>query len=78
MRFATADVKPQGPAPLLGQHSEQILRDFGMDAAAIAALQDAGTVNKTSSRGYRGAAGSIQRGQPTAKNSAADTRPILH
>ena len=46
MRFATADVKPQGPAPLLGQHSEQILRDFGMDATAIAALQDAGTVNK--------------------------------
>jgi crotonobetainyl-CoA:carnitine CoA-transferase CaiB-like acyl-CoA transferase len=46
MRFATADVKPQGPAPLLGQHSEQILRDFGMDASAIAALQDAGTVNK--------------------------------
>ena len=37
MRFATADVKPQGPAPLLGQHSEQILRDFGMDAAACAA-----------------------------------------
>ena len=35
-----------GPCPLLGQRSEQILRDFGMDAAAIAALQDAGTVNK--------------------------------
>ena len=34
------------PCPLLGQHSEQVLRDFGMDAAAIAALQDAGTVNK--------------------------------
>jgi crotonobetainyl-CoA:carnitine CoA-transferase CaiB-like acyl-CoA transferase len=46
MRFSTADVKPQGPAPLLGQHSEQILRDFGLDASAIAALQDAGTVNK--------------------------------
>jgi len=46
MRFATADVKPQGPAPQIGQHSEKILRDFGLDENAIAALKDAGTVGQ--------------------------------
>jgi crotonobetainyl-CoA:carnitine CoA-transferase CaiB-like acyl-CoA transferase len=44
MRFATADVKPRGPAPLLGDNSEQVLRDFGMDNEAIAALKAAGTI----------------------------------
>ena len=44
MRFATADVKPRGPAPLLGENSEQVLRDFGMDDAAIADLKVAGTI----------------------------------
>ena len=47
MRFATADVKPQGPAPQIGQHSEQILRDFGMGDEAIAALKNAGTVGQS-------------------------------
>jgi len=46
MRFATADVKPQGPAPQIGEHSEQILRDFGIGDAAIAALKNAGTVGQ--------------------------------
>jgi crotonobetainyl-CoA:carnitine CoA-transferase CaiB-like acyl-CoA transferase len=44
MRFATADVKPRGPAPLLGDNSEQVLRDFGMDNEAIAVLKAAGTI----------------------------------
>ena len=47
MRFATADVKPQGPAPQIGEHSEQILRDFGMGDEAIAALKNAGTVGQS-------------------------------
>jgi len=46
MRFATADVKPQGPAPLIGEHSEQILRDFGLGDDAIDALKNAGTVGQ--------------------------------
>jgi len=46
MRFATADVKPQGPAPQIGEHSEQILRDFGIGDAAIAALKNAGIVEQ--------------------------------
>jgi crotonobetainyl-CoA:carnitine CoA-transferase CaiB-like acyl-CoA transferase len=46
MRFATADVKPQGPAPQIGEHSEKILRDFGLTNDTIAALQDAGTVGQ--------------------------------
>ena len=46
MRFATADVKPQGPAPQIGEHSEQILRDFEIGDAAIAALKNAGIVEQ--------------------------------
>ena len=46
MRFATADVKPQGPAPQIGEHSEQILQDFGIGDEAIAALKNAGTVGQ--------------------------------
>jgi crotonobetainyl-CoA:carnitine CoA-transferase CaiB-like acyl-CoA transferase len=46
MRFATADVKPQGPAPLIGEHSEQILRDFGLGDDTIDALKNAGTVGQ--------------------------------
>jgi crotonobetainyl-CoA:carnitine CoA-transferase CaiB-like acyl-CoA transferase len=44
MRFATADVKPQGPAPQLGEHTAKIMIDFGIDDAVIATLQEAGTV----------------------------------
>ncbi len=44
MRFATADVKPRGPAPLLGENSEQVLRDFGLEERDITKLKDAGTI----------------------------------
>ena len=46
MRFATADVKPRGPAPLIGEHSVQILRDFDLGDEAIDALKNAGTVRQ--------------------------------
>lgn len=42
-RFSDADVHPQGPAPLLGEHTEQVLRDvLGRDDADVAALRAAG------------------------------------
>ena len=46
MRFATADVKPQGPAPQIGEHSEQILQDFGLEDGAIDCAENAGTVGQ--------------------------------
>ena len=41
MRFATADVKPQGPAPLIGQHTDEILALSGFSEAEISALKEA-------------------------------------
>ena len=46
MRFATADVKPQGPSPLLGQHTQQVLEDAGFSADEIAGLRSQGIVNE--------------------------------
>ena len=34
----------QGPAPELGQHTEQVLLDLGYEWAAIEALRDGGTI----------------------------------
>jgi crotonobetainyl-CoA:carnitine CoA-transferase CaiB-like acyl-CoA transferase len=47
MRFATADVGPQGPAPAVGQHTRQILLDAGFDAAEIDALVERGSIGGT-------------------------------
>jgi crotonobetainyl-CoA:carnitine CoA-transferase CaiB-like acyl-CoA transferase len=44
MRFHTADVKPRGPAPTLGQHSRDVLGEAGFDAAEIERLIQAGVV----------------------------------
>jgi crotonobetainyl-CoA:carnitine CoA-transferase CaiB-like acyl-CoA transferase len=41
MRFATADVKPQGPAPSIGQHTDEILALSGFSEAEISALKEA-------------------------------------
>ncbi len=38
MRFRTADVKPRGPAPRIGQHTRIILEESGLDPAEIEAL----------------------------------------
>lgn len=44
MRFANSDVGPQGRSPKVGEHTDSVLRDQGMDDAGIAALRDAGII----------------------------------
>lgn len=44
MRFATADVKPQGPAPQVGQHTRDILIANGFSDKEIDALLAGGTI----------------------------------
>lgn len=50
MRFRDADVRPRGPAPALGQHTQAVLAAAGLSAAEIDALVAAGAV-----QGARGA-----------------------
>ncbi|MBT7333707.1 MAG: CoA transferase [Gammaproteobacteria bacterium] len=50
MRFATADVKPQGPAPLLGQHTKDVLSNHGLSEQDIQSLLDSGTIGLGNSR----------------------------
>lgn len=47
MRFANADVKPRGPAPTVGEHSTELLNEFGFSSSDISALFEAGTVGGT-------------------------------
>jgi len=44
MRFATADVQPRGPSPLLGEHTQHILADQGFTADDISKLIEGGIV----------------------------------
>ncbi len=44
MRFANADVRPQGPAPEIGEHTMEILKNSGLDEKAISALVSDGIV----------------------------------
>lgn len=44
MRFANSEVRPRGPAPRVGQHTDQILTEFGVEQADIEKLRSAGTV----------------------------------
>jgi len=44
MRFADAEVGPQGPAPEIGQHTQEILRDSGMSTEEIRLLRDADAI----------------------------------
>ncbi|HSG90394.1 MAG TPA: CoA transferase [Pseudomonadales bacterium] len=46
IRFSTADVRPRGPSPTIGEHGEEILTEAGLDAQEIAALRAAGTVGE--------------------------------
>ncbi len=44
MRFKTTDVRPRGPAPTKGEHTEQILREAGLSQAEIRELLKQGFV----------------------------------
>lgn len=44
MKFGRTPARPQGPAPELGQHTEQVLLEAGYSWEQIAALKDAGVI----------------------------------
>jgi crotonobetainyl-CoA:carnitine CoA-transferase CaiB-like acyl-CoA transferase len=44
MRFQTAEVRPRGPSPALGQHTREVLESAGLSVSEIAGLVDAGVV----------------------------------
>ena len=44
MRFADAPIDYRRPPPLLGEHSEEVLRELGYDDARIAGLRSAGAI----------------------------------
>ena len=44
MRFATSDVRPRGPAPQLGEHTDAILKSLGFDKTQLDSLKKNGIV----------------------------------
>jgi crotonobetainyl-CoA:carnitine CoA-transferase CaiB-like acyl-CoA transferase len=50
MRFKTAEVRPRGPSPFLGQHTREVLLGAGLDGEEIDALVTAGVVGDPSLR----------------------------
>ncbi|MCY4345156.1 MAG: CoA transferase [Gammaproteobacteria bacterium] len=44
MRFKTAEVRPRGPAPKVGEHTRQILREAGLSQPELQALFDKGII----------------------------------
>lgn len=46
MRFAAAEVRPRGPAPRIGEHSERLLRELGCSREEIGALLAEGVVGR--------------------------------
>lgn len=48
MRFVSAEVGPKGPAPGIGEHSEQLLRELGCSEEEIAGLLAEGVVGSGS------------------------------
>lgn len=44
MRFATSDVRPRGPAPQLGEHTDSILKSLGLDKTQLDSLKKNGIV----------------------------------
>ncbi len=45
IRFANSDVKPRGPAPELGEHTEQVLADAGLTADEVSTLRSSKIIN---------------------------------
>lgn len=46
MRFRDAEVRPQGPAPEVGQHTQEILADLGLDAEQMTDLISQGVIGQ--------------------------------
>ncbi len=46
MRFASAEVRPRGPAPSIGADTKTILADFGLTTEEIGALIDHGAIGR--------------------------------
>ena len=44
MKLSATPVRHDRAPPLLGEHTEPVLAEFGLDAAAIAALRSAGAI----------------------------------
>lgn len=44
MRFRNADVGPRGPAPEVGEHTRQVLREAGFDAGEVERLLETGAL----------------------------------
>jgi len=40
VRFSSSDVTPRAPAPRIGEHTEEVLRELGVAAGRIAALRE--------------------------------------
>ena len=45
MRFKNADVGPRGPAPSIGEHTESILKEFGLEDADLQSLRSEAIIN---------------------------------
>jgi crotonobetainyl-CoA:carnitine CoA-transferase CaiB-like acyl-CoA transferase len=44
LRMASADLRPRGPAPVVGEHTRQVLSDVGLSDDEIAALAADGVI----------------------------------
>ena len=44
LKFSRTPVRVRTPAPSLGQHNDEILRDLGIDDETIAAMREAGVI----------------------------------
>ena len=43
-RIGGVEKRPAGPAPMLGEHTDEVLRDYGYDDAAIEKLRSVGAI----------------------------------
>lgn len=44
VRFSSADVAPRGPVPRLGEHTEEVLAEFGLSPTRLAELRAKGVI----------------------------------
>lgn len=76
IRFSESEVAVQGPPPLLGEHTREVLRELGYEAAEIERLVRFGVVNVRDGRGAQRPTAESPAGSPagtTLRSSAAPT-----